>query len=181
MGTNINLVIQLEVVGSVWTNYPAGLSNKNEDFLPVWCWRVQWCKTQRIQLRWRSLCVFGEYEEIHQLVQWWSLPQCRTGEIAESCQNCYVCHNKKILGLFLMFRTKFREQKCCVVFLFFLPGCRFPASAAWRKTVWPTEERWAAGWRLQDKPKMPDQVLTKDKYYRHGGIYLQWDTKKKNV
>lgn len=49
----------------------------------------------------------------------------------------------KILGLFLMFRTKFCEQKCCVGF--FLPGCRFPASAAWRKTVWPTEERWAAG------------------------------------
>lgn len=26
-----------------------------------------------------------------------------------------------------------------------LPGCQFPASAAWRKRVWPREERWAAG------------------------------------
>ena len=53
-----------------------------------------------------------------------------------------------------------------------LPGCQFPASAAWRKTGWTREERWAAGWQPKDRPKMPDQVLAKHKYNRHCDMYL---------
>lgn len=41
----------------------------------------------------------------------------------------------------------------------FIPDCPGPASWAWRKRGWPIEKTLAAGWRLEDKLKMPDLDL----------------------
>lgn len=58
------------------------------------------------------------------------------------------------------------QKAVSISVLFSLPGCRFPASAAWRRRGWPTGERWAAGWRPRDTPKTPGQVLTRT-FHRH--------------
>lgn len=59
----------------------------------------------------------------------------------------------------------------------FLPDCQFPASAAWRRREWPTEERWAAGWRPQGRPGTPGPVLIEDKYSEmHLELYLSCTT-----